>query len=56
MPEDLLHDLAVRVNCDMLSELRKPEYRGRLLETIKQLPPERYPSIQWRETLLYLLC
>lgn len=55
MPEDLLDHLAVQVGCEILSELRRPEYRKRLLELLLQLQPEEYPASQWRETLLYLL-
>ena len=51
----LLESLARELEVVMLSDLRDPILREALLRLIRQIPPERYSSDEWRDALCYLL-
>lgn len=55
MRGDLLEHLAERLDCAMLSELRRPELRGALLQAVRETPAGTFSAEQWREALDYLL-
>ncbi|MEA4942474.1 hypothetical protein SDC9_93755 [bioreactor metagenome] len=53
--KDLLEDLAERLDCIYLSDLRTEKYRSRAVHAALEFSPEDYSVFQWRDAANYLL-
>lgn len=51
---DLLDNLAARLDCGYLSDLKMPQRREQIANLVSTIPAQDYTLEQWNEALAYL--